>query len=99
MTEDYHRKRTELINYLNSYLLKKFRMNRVFEGIIDRLKGNYLITQRQFHSIIKFLERERKFKRFNRNEIEDYFSPIISSKFSNRKEVTYEPNTICQFLH
>ena len=72
-------------------------MSKVFEGIIKRLKSNYTITERQFNSIIKFLEREPKFKNKNRHQIYEYFYPLISQ--SKEKElIEYESNTLIEFF-
>ena len=90
-------KKTELINYLQLYLLKKFYMNNVFEGIIQRLKNNNRITEKQFNSIIKFIEREKRFKGKNRDQIFEYFNPLISHS-NNKERLDYEPNTLCKFI-
>ena len=97
MNNEITTKKTELINYLQYYLSKKFFMSKVFEGIIKRLKSNYTITERQFNSIIKFLEREPKFKNRNRQQIYEYFYPLISQ--SKEKElIEYESNTLIEFF-
>ena len=97
MNNEITTKKTELINYLQYYLSKRFFMSKVFEGIINRLKSNYMITEKQFNSIIKFLEREPKFKNRNRQQIYEYFYPLISN--SKQKEILeYESNTLIEFF-
>ena len=97
MNKEITTKKTELINYLQYYLSKRFFMSKVFEGIINRLKSNYMITEKQFNSIIKFLEREPKFKNRNRQQIYEYFYPLISQ--SKEKElIEYESNTLIEFF-
>ena len=97
MKKEITTKKTELINYLQYYLSKRFFMSKVFEGIINRLKSNYMITEKQFNSIIKFLEREPKFKNRNRQQIYEYFYPLISN--SKQKEILeYESNTLIEFF-
>ena len=58
-------------------------MNGVFISIRKQLRKQEEITERQFESIIKFVERERPFKTYNRYKIYDYFSPIISKTKDN----------------
>ena len=95
MTTDYQFKKLKLLNYLQLYLSKKLRMNIVFIGMINQLKNNYKITLKQYNSIIKFIEREPKFINRNRDYIFNYFSPLIC----NIKKESYEPNTLCRFIH
>ena len=94
MTPDYQSKKLQLLNYLQLYLSKKLRMNIVFIGIINKLKNNHKISIKQYNSIIKFIEKEPKFINRNRDYILNYFRPLIHIE---RK--TYEPNTLCQFIH
>jgi len=71
---------TLLLKYIKKYLKKDFAMDVVFIGIRKTLRKHQEITDRQFNAIIKFVERERAFRTYNRNKIYDYFSPIISKK-------------------
>ena len=96
MYQLYTQRKEELLNYLQLYLSKKFRMNIVFEGIKKRLINNCYISEKQFNSIIKFIEREPKFKQTNRKQIKHYFRYLISSK--NKKVDLYEPNTVYDFI-
>jgi hypothetical protein len=68
---------TQLIKYLNKYLKKDFHMNPIFKSIKFKLKNKEEITDKQFESIIKFIERELPFRGQCRNRIYDYFSPVI----------------------
>ena len=68
----------QLIKYMNKYIKKKFNMELVFHSIKKSLKNQLEITEKQFESIIKFIERERPFRGESRNRIYNYFSPIIS---------------------
>mgnify|MGYP000453796562 FL=1 len=49
--------------------------------IIQRIKYTILrgkpITEKQFGSLIKFIEREPEFSGWNRTSIFDYFSPLM----------------------
>lgn len=67
----------QLIKYLSKYLKKDFAMELVFVSISKTLKNQEEITDKQFESIITFLERELPFRRQSRNRIYDYFSPVI----------------------
>lgn len=71
---------TLLLKYIKKYLKKDFAMDAVFISIRKTLRKQQEITERQFNAIIKFVERERAFRTYNRNKIYDYFSPIISKK-------------------
>ena len=68
----------QLIKYLNKYIKKGFDMNPVFFSIKKTLNKHDGITEKQFDSIIKFIELEREFRGQTRNRIYNYFSPIIS---------------------
>ena len=96
MYQLYTQRKEELLNYLQLYLSKKFHMNMVFEGIKKRLINNCYISEKQFNSIIKFIEREPKFKQTNRKQIKHYFRYLISS--NNKKVDLYEPNTVYDFI-
>ena len=70
----------QLIKYLNKYLKKNFNMELVFHSIRKTLKKKEEITEKQFESIIKFIERELPFRGESRNRIYNYFSPVITKK-------------------
>ena len=68
----------QLIKYMNKYIKKDFNMELVFHSIKKSLKNQLEITEKEFESVIKFIERELPFRGESRNRIYDYFSPIIS---------------------
>ena len=77
-----------LIRYLNNYLSKKdLKMKNVLRNIKDRIVKDQPITIRQYQSIIKFIEREDEFKGCNRQQIYQFFEPII--QINERKVVQY----------
>ena len=71
---------TKLVKYLNHYIKKGFRMNPVFTSIRKTLVNENEISEKQFQSIIKFIEKEREFKGISQFKIFQYFSPIINLK-------------------
>ena len=86
-----------LIRYLNQYLLKKdLRMKNVLRNIVYRIERNQNISIKQYNSIIKFIEREKPFKGLNRNQIYQFFEPLIQIK--DRKVVT-DGSNLSEFLH
>jgi len=69
-----------LIRYLNNYLSKRdLKMKNVLRNIKDRIVKDQPITIRQYQSIIKFIEREDEFKGCNRQQIYQFFEPIIQT--------------------
>ena len=70
----------QLIKYMNKYIKKDFNMELVFHSIKKSLKNQLEITEKQFESVIKFIERERPFRGESRNRIYNYFSPVITKK-------------------
>ena len=73
--------KTLLLRYLNIYLSKKnLRMRYVVKSIKDRIEKDQPITSKQFNSVIKFLEREKEFKTKNRNQIHQFFEPLIEQR-------------------
>ncbi len=73
--------KTLLLRYLNIYLSKKnLRMRYVIKSIKDRIEKDQPITSKQFNSVIKFLEREKEFKTKNRNQIHQFFEPLIEQR-------------------
>ena len=73
----------EMNKYINKYLKKGFFKEYVFKESKKNLKKNESITIEQYNFIIKFIERERTYKSYSRNQIYNYFLPIIedTSKF------------------
>lgn len=91
-------KRGLLIRYLNQYLLKKdLRMKNVLINIKQRVETNRPITIRQFSSLIKFIEREKEFVNLDRDEIQQFFEPLIEP--TKKRINPYEHNDLTQFLH
>ena len=83
-----------LIRYLNNYLSKKdLKMKNVLRNIKDRIVKDQPITIRQYQSIIKFIEREDEFRGCNRQQIYQFFEPIIQT--NERKVVQYD-NTLTE---
>ena len=83
-----------LIRYLNNYLSKKdLKMKNVLRNIKERIVKDQPITIRQYQSIIKFIEREDEFKGCNRQQIYQFFEPIIQT--NERKVVQYD-NTLTE---
>jgi len=83
-----------LIRYLNNYLSKRdLKMKNVLRNIKDRIVKDQPITIRQYQSIIKFIEREDEFKGCNRQQIYQFFEPIIQT--NERKVVQYD-NTLTE---
>jgi len=77
--------KTLLLRYLNIYLSKKnLKMRWVIKSIKNRIEKDQPITSNQFNSVIKFIEREKEFVTKNRNQIIEFFEPIIE-----RKVITY----------
>ena len=78
---EYQIKKQILITYLNYYLSKKdLRMKDVRRNIKKRIQSDRPISIRQYNSIIKFLEKEKRFKTSNREEIYRFFEPLIETK-------------------
>ena len=67
----------EMNKYINRYLKKGFIKDYVFIASKKNLKKNKCITIEQYNFIIKFIERERPYKNYNRTQIHNYFLPII----------------------
>lgn len=73
-------KRSLLLRYLNTYLLKRdLKMKNVLFNIKKRIENDQQISVKQYNSIIKFIEREREFSKSNRNEIFQFFEPLIEN--------------------
>lgn len=86
-----------LLRYLNYYLSKKdLRMKSVVWNIKKRILNNKRISPKQYHSIIRFIEREKEFKRSNRDEIYRFFEPLIEThKIRNNQY----GNTLTEFFN
>ena len=98
MYPNHNYKRRLLIRYLNQYLLKKdLRMKNVLINIKQRIETNRPITIRQFNSLIKFIEREKEFINSDRDEIRQFFEPLIEP--IKKRINPYEHNDLTQFLH
>jgi len=91
---DYYKKQ-QLLRYLQLYLSKKLNMEIVLINIVNRLKKNKPISEKQWNSIIKFIEREPQFVSMNREEIRFYFDGFITPQL---KENRIGSNTLCEFL-
>ena len=88
MNSDKQQKQNILIQYLDIYLLKKdLKMKPILRNIVYRIKRNQNISIKQYNSIIKFIEREKEFKDQNRDQIYQFFEPIIETK--HRKVIHY----------
>jgi len=71
-------KTNELLQRLIIYRRKpNIKMKNLLVSLIDRLQDEQDLTYKQFKSVIRFLERERRFQNMNRDQIVKYFSPII----------------------
>ncbi len=90
--------RQQLLYYLSIYLKKKLNMEIILVNMFDRLKDGHSITEKQFRSLIKFLEREDQFLNKSRPQIRQYFSPIISNKVVSKRKEDYGTSTLCEFL-
>ena len=98
MYPNHNYKRGLLIRYLNQYLLKKdLRMKNVLINIKQRIETNRPITIRQFNSLIKFIEREKEFINSDRDEIQQFFEPLIEP--IKKRINPYEHNDLTQFLY
>ena len=91
-SQQYNHKQKLLLRYLNQYLLKRnLKMKNVLRNIIYRLENNKPISNKQYLSIIKFIEKEREFRSSNRDQIYSYFTPLIEKGKPNG-------NTLSEFL-
>ena len=73
-----------ILHHINKYLLKpKLKMKNVMRSIKYRIQNNKKITLNQFNSIIKFIEREKEFKSYTRNQIIKYFDEVIKNNQGN----------------
>ena len=69
-----------LLRYLNQYLSKRdLKMKNVLFNIKKRVQEDQPISMKQYNSIIKFIEREKEFVSSSRQEIFQYFEPLIDT--------------------
>lgn len=59
-------------------------MKFVIRNIKNRIENDQPITLKQLNSVMKFIEREEEFRSSNRDQIIEFFEPIIE-----RKVITY----------
>ena len=71
-------------------------MKNVLINIKQRIETNRPITIRKFNSLIKFIEREKEFVNLDRNEIQQFFEPLIEP--IKKRINPYEHNDLTQFL-
>jgi hypothetical protein len=83
-----------LIKYINRYIKKDFYMNQVFVESKQSLKNAESISIEQFDFLIKFIEKEKSFRKSNRNQIRNYFLPVISTE-----EIITSNNSLEQFMN
>lgn len=90
--------RIELNKYLCIYLIKrKLKMKPVIVSIRQQIMNGYQITEKQFSSIVSFLERESKFRNKSFDEIHNHFSPLIKG-YTPRPESEPESVSLDQFF-
>jgi hypothetical protein len=87
--------KTILIHYLSIYKKKKdLRMRPIVFSMKKRLEQKSSITEKQFFSIVSFIEREGPFRGWNRKEIFSFFTPIIEGFIYEKPDY----NTLEQFF-
>jgi predicted RNA-binding protein with EMAP domain len=87
----------ELNQYLTIYINKNdLLMKPVMMSIQDKITSGRQITKGQFKCIVKFIEREKQFKNLNRDNLINYFSPLIKGLSHNNNVST--ANTLEQFF-
>ncbi len=80
----YQKRGRELISYLNIYVNKKgLKIKPIMKTIKYRILNNQPITEKQFMSVIKWVEREPQFSQWDQNSILEYFSPLIVGHWSD----------------
>jgi hypothetical protein len=86
----------ELNQYLSTYIKKNdVQMKQVMLSIQDQIMSGRKITKGQFKCIIKFIEREKQFKKLNQDQLINYFSPLIKGFKSTNTSTT---NTLEHFF-
>ena len=98
--DKYHLKKIQLLHYLNIYISKKFNMNDIFVSIKERVKQNLLISDKQFNSILKYIENEKPFRGKGQDYIRNYFVDFVNFKHkkNTRNRNDTNTNTLNQFL-
>lgn len=92
MTSDQKLKSHQLIHYLDIYIRKpNLQMKPIIFQIKKRLTKGELISHKQFLSIIKFIEREPRFVRSDRDTITSFFSPLIKELSTDHLYIQNEP--------
>ena len=80
----YQKRGRELISYLNIYVNKKgLKIKPIMKTIKNRILNNQPITEKQFISVIKWVEREPQFSQWDQDSIWEYFSPLIEGHWSD----------------
>ena len=83
--------RTEQNNYLCLYLIKKnLKMKPVIRSMQNQLINGYQITEVQFSSIIRFVEREPEYVHRTTDEIFNHFSPLIRDYSSTSQTISLD---------
>jgi hypothetical protein len=83
--------RTELNNYLCLYLIKKnLKMKPVIKSMRTQIINGHQISENQFSSIIRFIEREPDFKNKSIDEIYNHFSPLIKGYMPSSQLVSLD---------
>ena len=80
----YQERGRELISYLNIYVNKKgLKIKPIMKTLKYRILNNQPITEKQFMSVIKWVEREPQFSQWDQDSILEYFSPLIVGHWSD----------------
>ena len=80
-----------LTQFVKRYRRKRnLLMKDKFKRIQDDLVKKQSIYEDDFFTVLKFLEREKRFKQLNRTQMYEYFDPII---YKQREDIKNE-NTI-----
>ena len=75
-----------LIQFVKRYRRKRnLLMKDKFKRIQDDLVEKQSIYEDDFFTVLKFLEREKRFKQLNRTQLYEYFDPII---YKQREDLT-----------
>jgi len=92
-------KKERLISLLNQYLYKpNLKMKNVIRNIVNRLIQHNSMTENQFNSVIKFLEREKEFRNMSRSQIKNYFQHLINNNKYSKEIVNESTNDLTQFF-
>ena len=95
--------RSKLLKYVIHYHNKPhINMYWVTNSIIKRLRNGEQISEKQFNTLIRWLEREKEFSKLDRSTLKQYFSPIIYNTKHYTKGKKYDQstsNTLEQFFN